>query len=202
MSLQFDIGNEIYWMMGAKAGEVSQMPLTSHFFYSSLPSEQIQDVERAQLLVLALGTVHAVSSPLSPWQMVKAAFAFLGNRQGHQLRSHIHDLVSSVIRRTCAPSIAGTVKNHVAARREQIKRGIRSQPMRLPKAYAWFGNQELAAFTNSPYDWVDLLAAGKKSMVLSGQEWQDRVDRYQANKEAQDGSTEASVRYINSMVNI
>lgn len=67
MSLQFDLGNEIYWMMGVKAGEVSHMPLMSHSFYSSLPGEQIQDVEKAQLLVSALGTVHAVSSLLSGW---------------------------------------------------------------------------------------------------------------------------------------
>ncbi|KAK7957799.1 hypothetical protein PG988_012647 [Apiospora saccharicola] len=172
MTLQFDLGNEIYWMMGAKAGKVMQMPLTSHFFYSSLPDEQVEDVEKAQLLILALGTVHAICNPLSSWQSIKAAFASLGNRQGHRHKSRIPDLISSVIRRTCDPSIADTVNNHVMARSEQVKQGIRSQPKSLPKSYAWFGNQELAAFTNSTCGWVDLLDTRETSLVLTSQGWQ------------------------------
>ncbi|KAK8043114.1 hypothetical protein PG994_013597 [Apiospora phragmitis] len=178
MSLQFDLCSEIYWMTDAKlpaAEELSQMPLTSHFFNSSHHVGHIQDVEKAQLLVLTLGTVHAAANPLSPWH---------------------------ALQRACAPSIAGTIKSHVLARSEQVKRGIRSQPKGLAKSYAWFGNQELAASTNDASGWIDLVAPEETSLALACQEWQDRADQYETEKRMRAEFTEASCDYIRSIVNL
>ncbi|KAK8052338.1 hypothetical protein PG993_003723 [Apiospora rasikravindrae] len=208
ISLQFDLCNEIYWITAGNnlpaEGMLSQIPLTSCFFDSAPRGDllPIQQVEEAQLLVLALGTIHAVSNPLSPWKSVQATFASLGKRQ---LSHSINDLIFGAVQRTCAPCIAGTVKSHVLARSEQVKRGIRSQPKKeggLPNSYTGYGYQDLGVLTNNTSGWVDLLAPGETNLALTGQEAQDRADCYRARKEDGASLHEASRQLIESMVNL
>ncbi|KAK8081073.1 hypothetical protein PG997_008891 [Apiospora hydei] len=199
MSLQFDLCNEIYWIT---AGD-DQMPLTGCFFdlapRGGVPP--VQQVEEAQLLVLALGTIHAVANPLSPWKSVQATFASLSHNI--QLKPRINDRIFGAVQRICAPGIAGTVKSHVLARSEQVKRGIRSQPKKggLHKSYAGFGYKELGLLTNDTSGWTDLLAHGETNLALTSQEAQDRAHSYRGRKEVWASRHESSRRLIESMVN-
>ncbi|KAK8867416.1 hypothetical protein PGQ11_005994 [Apiospora arundinis] len=220
LSLQFDLCNEIYLMMGTKSRfpdpvptkkKLLQMPLLSHFFDSAPRDDvrQIQDIKKAQPLVFVLGAIHAVSNPISSWHSFKATLDFLNRHQGH-LKSRVNHFIFGIIQRNCAPSIVGTVKSHVMARSEQVRQGIRSQPSEMHKSFHWFGNRELAELTGDEsgggtvaggWGWIDLLNSGKAGLALTGQACQQWVDYHETKHKAQADVIEASRKHIGSMVN-
>jgi hypothetical protein len=210
MSLQFDLGNEIYVFTGTKPRfpdpiptpeKISQMELTSLFFELAPSQAQITDIAKAQFLVSALGAVHAVSNPLSFWQSMKAAFSFCGNRKG-QLTSKLNQRIFLAIEKACAPEITETVKEHVRSRSKQVQSGIRSQPGKSPKCFSGFGKTELVRFADvTAIEVHDLAALQPVSVAMNLAMLEGHRDTYRVHRHATETLRKHAEVQIQTMVN-
>ena len=210
MSLQYDLTNEIYLFTGTKprfpdpiptVEKISQMPLTSLFFSHAPSQAQVTDIAQAQLLVSALGAVHAVANPLSFWQSMKSAFAFCGNRKG-QLTSKLNERVFLAIANTCSPDVAATVKEHVLQRSGQVKTGIQAQRAGGPKSFEKFGHSELTAFTSmSAIEVYDLTALQPVSIAMNLTTLDGHQNAFHVHRQATETLTTHAKMQINDMVN-
>ncbi|KAK3390619.1 hypothetical protein B0H63DRAFT_557564 [Podospora didyma] len=149
LSIQFNITSEIYRFTSTKPRfadpitaeeKLLQLSLTAQFLAAAPAAHQITDLAAAQLLVSTLGSVHALANPLSPWQSIKGAFSWMGNRKG-KLTPALNGQLFAALAAVCAPEVAATAKDHVLQRSKQVKAGIRASGGK--KCFENFGKSEL-----------------------------------------------------------
>jgi hypothetical protein len=144
--------------------KLTQLPLFTQFFAIAPKKAQIDNIAKAQLLVLTLGTIRAVSNPIGLWQTIKGGFAFQGSRKG-QLTPAVKEQIYTASTGSCSANVATTVKERILQRSKQVKAGI--QAAKGHKSFTAFGMQELAAFVHvQPVVMFDLTELKSLSVAL------------------------------------
>lgn len=178
---------------------LGHLPLFTQFFSKPPKKAQVDDIAKAQFLVTTLGVIHATSNPIGPWQTLKDAFAFPGNRKG-QLTSTVNKQINAVITGSCSANVAGTVKEHVLQRSKQVKVGIKA--IKGHKSFTTFGMQELAAFIHvQAVDRFDLTELQPVSVALNSAALQSSQEGYRVHRQSMMQMEKASKKMLVDMVN-
>ena len=228
LSLQFSLTSEIQRFNSArprfpdaiKASETMlHLALTDEFFVqaTAVPTAITEAGSAgAQLLVSVLGAMHAVGNPLSPWESVKAVFAFLGHRKGRltpKLNQRISDTLSSV----SGPGVAMVLKEHVLQRSAQVKAGVRavvkirgphataaSQKSRQLRFDNGFGQGELARLAGAEQNlegaMVDLTELKPDSVAFSSGAYESHVETWSAGQKRTEELEKGARAMLSSMV--
>jgi len=213
LSLQFNMTSEIYQFTSTKprfpdplstAEKLNQLPLVSQFFSSAPKSATVTDITNAQMLIATLAAVHALSNPLSSWQSIKGAFAFLGNRKG-QLTPRLNEYIFRAITAGCVPAVAKTVKDHVLQRSKKIKTDIRSKSGKK-KRFDEFGQGELASFAGmttaiGKLGVLDMAQVIPLSVALNSAALNSHVDGYHLHRRNTADMMHSAKALLDEMVN-
>jgi hypothetical protein len=179
--------------------KLTQLPLFTQFFAMAPKKAQIDDIAKAQLLVSTLGAIHAISNPIGPWQTIKGAFAFLGNRKG-QLTPTVNERIYSAITGSCSVNMATTVKENILQRSKQVKTGIKATNGH--KSFTAFGMQELAAFVHVQHVVMfDLTELKPLSVALNGAALQSSQQGYHVHRQTTLQMEDGANNMLSNMVN-
>ncbi|KAE8447503.1 hypothetical protein EG329_010633 [Mollisiaceae sp. DMI_Dod_QoI] len=208
ISLQFEISSEIYRFTATRprfpdplnvSEKINQLHLFSQFFAAAPKTAQVDDIGKAQLLVSTLGVIHAISNPLSFWQSMKGAFAFLGNRKG-QLTPAANQRIFAAITDSCSAEVAATVKAHMLQRSQQVKTGIKSAQGH--KNFTAFGMRELTSFVGiQTVVMIDLTELKPLSIALNSLALQNHQQGYRAHRQGTMQMEDGAKKMIKTMVN-
>jgi transcriptional/translational regulatory protein YebC/TACO1 len=179
--------------------KLTQLPLFTQFFAMAPKKAQIDDIAKAQLLVSTLGAIRAISNPIGPWQTIKGAFAFLGNRKG-QLTPTVNEQIYTAITGSCSANVTTTVKERILQRSKQVKAGI--QATKGHKSFTAFGMQELAAFAHVQHIVMfDLTELKPLSVALNNAALQSSRQGYHVRRQTTMEMEDRAKEMLSNMVN-